>query len=656
MKKLFYFFCLCGVMLLNACSKSSVFSPPIEYLPFQEEKGGYWGMISPDGKVLFSGEFKEEPTVAMNGRFFVKNGDGLWKLYTAEEKPKKLGEEYLEVVSFREDVTPVVRKNQSIELINLDGETVCTLDKVEGKRVLDVYEFSEGIAVFRTSAGYGCINKSGEVVIEPKYADIKTCSEGKLIAVDNKYKDAGKSERKYCVLDKSGNVTSEFSVKNMEDMAPVFKEGLLPVEIEDEGSKTKGGLMNEKGEWVVKPSSKTRGIGFVYNGHFVFNDGDGCGLKNIDGETVIRAKYKSLSFASDEMLIYENEKGEQGLLDLQGNKLFDDTYSRVYGLFAEKYLLVKEGMDDWAFIDTEGNTMSKKTDIYNVGLSFGGVKVSSDYFSYEALFEEAGITKDGFGKYKYGMKAAEIAGCGASSTDAGVKPERYTGMKSDSYGENILKCSVTVGAVFTDNMASYDSNGNCRFSESAPKVLSVIIPATGKLSEKSDEIYDAAKAYVAKLGKLVKDEAGNAVYDLGGGRQIVVVNNSSAVALLMTDNATAGALAKTEDKAGEAPVEEDEAFQPDNSQPEAAAAGSNGALSNLLSTRKLTYNDIRSLSKPQLRILRNEIYARHGYIFKSADLKAYFSKYPWYKPLYGDVTSKMSGIEKYNAAFIKKYE
>ena len=74
-------------------------------------------------------------------------------------------------------------------------------------------------------------------------------------------------------------------------------------------------------------------------------------------------------------------------------------------------------MDDWAFIDTEGNTMSKKTDIYNVGLSFGGVKVSSDYFSYEALFEEAGITKDGFGKYKYGMKAAEIAGCGASSTD-----------------------------------------------------------------------------------------------------------------------------------------------------------------------------------------------------------------------------------------------
>ncbi|WP_078775722.1 YARHG domain-containing protein [Fibrobacter intestinalis] len=29
-------------------------------------------------------------------------------------------------------------------------------------------------------------------------------------------------------------------------------------------------------------------------------------------------------------------------------------------------------------------------------------------------------------------------------------------------------------------------------------------------------------------------------------------------------------------------------------------------------------------------ILRNSIFARHGYIFKSEDLKAYFSKFNWY--------------------------
>ena len=34
----------------------------------------------------------------------------------------------------------------------------------------------------------------------------------------------------------------------------------------------------------------------------------------------------------------------------------------------------------------------------------------------------------------------------------------------------------------------------------------------------------------------------------------------------------------------------------------------------------------------ELRILRNEIYAKHGRIFESKDLKDYFGKYGWYRP------------------------
>ena len=34
----------------------------------------------------------------------------------------------------------------------------------------------------------------------------------------------------------------------------------------------------------------------------------------------------------------------------------------------------------------------------------------------------------------------------------------------------------------------------------------------------------------------------------------------------------------------------------------------------------------------ELRLLRNEVFARHGRTFKSADLQGYFSKQPWYKP------------------------
>ncbi len=57
-----------------------------------------------------------------------------------------------------------------------------------------------------------------------------------------------------------------------------------------------------------------------------------------------------------------------------------------------------------------------------------------------------------------------------------------------------------------------------------------------------------------------------------------------------------------------------------------------------------------------LKIMRNEIFARHGYIFKTADMINHFSNESWYKPMYNDVTSKLSYIEKTNVNFIKSYE
>lgn len=45
----------------------------------------------------------------------------------------------------------------------------------------------------------------------------------------------------------------------------------------------------------------------------------------------------------------------------------------------------------------------------------------------------------------------------------------------------------------------------------------------------------------------------------------------------------------------------------------------------------------------ELRFLRNEIYARHGYIFNSADLKNYFNKQDWYKP---DPKFKMEALSE----------
>ncbi len=74
------------------------------------------------------------------------------------------------------------------------------------------------------------------------------------------------------------------------------------------------------------------------------------------------------------------------------------------------------------------------------------------------------------------------------------------------------------------------------------------------------------------------------------------------------------------------------------------------------SDRYLNYSDINHLNKSQLKAMRNEIFARHGYIFKTKAMSQYFSGQSWYKPLYKDVTSKLTDIEKHNVNLIKQYE
>ena len=141
-------------------------------------------MIGTDGNVLFEDEFKDEPTSAKNGRFLVKNGNGLWEIYTAEAKPEKIGEEYLQIADFNASVTPSVKKNEKISLIDVNGVVKATLDKANNKNIIRCSVFSYGFAIIVTEDDmYGIINTKGEVVIEPKYAFVAPISSSRFYAV-----------------------------------------------------------------------------------------------------------------------------------------------------------------------------------------------------------------------------------------------------------------------------------------------------------------------------------------------------------------------------------------------------------------------------------------------------------------------------------------
>ncbi len=75
-----------------------------------------------------------------------------------------------------------------------------------------------------------------------------------------------------------------------------------------------------------------------------------------------------------------------------------------------------------------------------------------------------------------------------------------------------------------------------------------------------------------------------------------------------------------------------------------------------ISTDSLNENDVEVRSKHSLRILRNIIYARHGYSFKTKDVREFFERYDWYVPFSTDVRNELTAIERYNISLIKRYE
>jgi hypothetical protein len=77
------------------------------------------------------------------------------------------------------------------------------------------------------------------------------------------------------------------------------------------------------------------------------------------------------------------------------------------------------------------------------------------------------------------------------------------------------------------------------------------------------------------------------------------------------------------------------------------------------SQRLIRPEELDPLSPRDLELMRNEIYARHGWIFRRTDLRNYFQSQPWYRPrtdnaYYSNqqVEAELSSIERRNLQII----
>ena len=70
----------------------------------------------------------------------------------------------------------------------------------------------------------------------------------------------------------------------------------------------------------------------------------------------------------------------------------------------------------------------------------------------------------------------------------------------------------------------------------------------------------------------------------------------------------------------------------------------------------ISFEEVQDKSLKELRLIRNEIFARNGYRFNSTDLNKHFNQFDWYVPTHNKADSMLSDIDKKNVALILELE
>lgn len=137
-----------------------------------------------------------------------------------------------------------------------------------------------------------------------------------------------------------------------------------------------------------------------------------------------------------------------------------------------------------------------------------------------------------------------------------------------------------------------------------------------------------------------------------GGRRST--SDSSVVWLFWSKGNNDDSVQETSPVVSEEPMQEES--KPGPSEEEVVTDTTGMIFPNSAETR-LNNSDIEGLDVDELRHALNEIYARHGYIFRNEVYQSEFEAYSWYEPTIdaddwnGD--AELNRTEKYNVEFLK---
>lgn len=512
-------------------------------------------MISTDGRTLFAEEFKEKPTVVSSSRFFVRKKSGVWEMYTAEAKPQKVGVEYAHTSGFSDGRALVAERGKAVSIIDTDGKTLKVLDKIDGKTVHGVRPFHEGYAVFMTEDSlYGAIDRGGDCVVKPTFCSLNDCGDGKFLGIDDKYRESVRKDKKdkarLRVIDTRGKTAFEFQASKYADTQSLFFDGLLAVSVKRDGKQC-WGIINDKGETVVKPTAKIKSIGNICGKMFTYSNGEGWGLMDTDGKTLIRAKYEQLYLDRDGSLLAAVKNGDEyewKYIDKEDNAIGDETFVRAtpFSMLDGKHAIVKPNDHTYSLIDREGHQLTGLPDIVSVGTYLGEDYVESDYVDIAKLVASFNISVNGVLTLTTKSTPQQAVALSVKCGTAPYNKEHPAGSAWWYDFTDRVYLSHTMGSVesgvalvFTGNLSrqtyrtkrviDYEFGDYYWYHDNhiptgyvwnnvQPEGFNISVGNGGRMHGKLRELYHAFAAKFKAMGKVAKENNGAVVIDLGNGK------------------------------------------------------------------------------------------------------------------------------------------
>lgn len=315
-----------------------------------------------------------------------------------------------------EGFLPVSKSGERISIINSEGKIITSLTPYNGKEIIECHpQFSNGLLVVKTEDDlYGCVDINGKMIIEPKYNDIYNFSEGLGIALKE-----GNEEYSYKTVVLNTKGEELFIIKNNFDLlSREFNFGLLPVY--DEG---RYGFINKKGEFIKLPG-KVEGIGDFNSKYLAYKKDSEWGLMSMgeDNEEIIKAKYNSLVFLSNDQFLVSDD-GEYYVINKKGGKEieFNDEYQLITPISANSFKYL--GYDKQyrvTLLDKKGKPINK-LEFTTLVTYPSWISVKSDYFNVDGFVQNMLdlISDKGIGKYYIGEPISQL----------NLDPSNYQGVR-----------------------------------------------------------------------------------------------------------------------------------------------------------------------------------------------------------------------------------